>query len=1082
VRETQIVADDVNRAAEDLGGLFGGHAAEIAHLDQVRQRALLARQGVDRQVQIEQTDRRQTSLRLDIDGRLQLQTPAAAPRARPRARVIDENPAHRLRDDGEEVRAIAEMHGRPAEQLQVGLVHQGGGLQGVIRPLFPQMRSGDAAKDHIHRIEQFGARRVVTRAEPIEQLRDGRLRFSGDGSHYSAEPIASMRDEVSAIFRDVADRTPAERTRYFEQYQVTPDLQAEVESLLAFDASDAPVMRLIAATAEEVLDSDGTPAEGSRCGPYRLMRLLGRGGTGDVFLAERVDGQVDQRVAIKLLRQRAFHQALRPSFQSRFLQERQILATLQHPGIARLLDAGETPEGRLYLALDYIDGSPIDQYAARLDLTGKLRLFLQVCDAVAYAHRNLIIHRDLKPSNILVSADGEPTLLDFGIAKILDAATMDQTRTQERVLTPEYASPEQIRGAAQSTATDIYSLGAVLYELLTGQSPHAFATRSPEGIDAAICTIDPAPASRLDPEVPRDLDYVLAKALRKEPEDRYSSVESMADDIRAFLEWRPVRARSGNAWYRTRKFMRRHRAVVSATMLTIAGLSVGLFIANRQRMIAEERFQQLRALSAQVFDLDARIRQLPGATEARHQLVSMSLEYLERLGASAHGDLDLAREIGAAYMRVARIQGVPTALNLGEVDKAGQSLEKADRFIDLVLASRPDDAAALDLSAGIAQDRMILAESQGRRDEGTKHAAKAAERLGRLLGSRQATPDQRYDAARYYANLALADINLHRYDEGQQYARQSIDAGRGLPSEQRLRAAGLSLIGSALRSQGRLDEALDALTQARHIAEGPIFASAVERAFDLYGILLREARTLGQDAGVSLGRTDDAIVVYQQCVDLMEDQASKDPRDQNARDRLATCSRELADLLEDKDPERSLAAFDLGIRRLREVPNNVRARRREAQALAESSYPLRRLHRLPEARQRIDAAFALLRDTHDYPATRLEPDSEVVSALRAQADDRADTGDPAAAVDIYEHLLDAMTAARGADPLNNLEDATKLSSLYAHLAGVYRRAGDAAKAEAMEDKRQALWRQWDDKLPHNAFIQRQRQPQENISR
>jgi hypothetical protein len=281
------------------------------------------------------------------------------------------------------------------------------------------------------------------------------------------------------------------------------------------------------------------------------------------------------------------------------------------------------------------------------------------------------------------------------------------------------------------------------------------------------------------------------------------------------------------------------------------------------------------------------------------------------------------------------------------------------------------------------------------------------------------------------------------------------------------------LIGSSWRSEGRLDEAMSALREARQLAEGPIFANPMERALDLYGILLREGRTLGQSDGVSLDRPDEAIPVYREAVDLMEDQASRDPRDQNARDRLALCSRELAELLADRDPGQSLAMFDLGIKRLREVKNNLRARRREAQALAESSYPLRRLHRLPDARQRIDAAYALLRETRDYPpAAQINPENEVVPALRAEADYDAETGDRAAAVGIYERLLAAMLAATP-DPLANLEDAAKLSTMYRGMAEGYRRAGDSGKASAMDDRRRALWQQWDDKLPHNAFVQAQ---------
>jgi tetratricopeptide (TPR) repeat protein len=546
----------------------------------------------------------------------------------------------------------------------------------------------------------------------------------------------------------------------------------------------------------------------------------------------------------------------------------------------------------------------------------------------------------------------------------------------------------------------------------------------------------------------------------------------MADDIQAFLDHRPIRARSGNAWYRARKFVRRYRMLVAAAALTIAGLSVGLYVANRERLIAEERFRQLHLLSAKVFDLDKKMEVLPGATEARQELVSMSLEYLERLSASTHRDLDLAQEVGEAYMRVARIQGVPTGLNLGDMAKAEENLVKADKFIDFVLESRTNSATVLLLSAGIADDRMILAQSGGRNEEAKTHAAKAAERLDRLVRAGGLTPAQRLEGANYYANIALNYTNVHLYEEARTYAGKSIEVAASLPAGQKFRAAALSLIGSSFRSQGRLEDALQALRQARQIAEGPIYSSQVERAFNLYGILLREARLLGQDGGVSLGRTEEAILVYREAVDLMEQAASRDLRDQNARSRLALCSRELAELLENRDPQQSLAVFDLGIRRLREVKNNINARRLEAQALAESSYPLRRLHRLTEARQRIDDAFAVLRDTKDYPSEQIKPESPVVVAFRAQADYESVLGDRRRAVEIYDLLFATMMASKP-DPLGDLADASKVSMMYYYMADVYRRAGDDSKAAEVDKRRLELWRHWDHKLPNNVYVQRQ---------
>ncbi len=240
----------------------------------------------------------------------------------------------------------------------------------------------------------------------------------------------------------------------------------------------------------------------------------------------------------------------------------------------------------------------------------------------------------------------------------------------------------------------------------------------------------------------------------------------------------------------------------------------------------------------------------------------------------------------------------------------------------------------------------------------------------------------------------------------------------------------------------------------------------------LTGILLREARILSQAGGVSLGRTEEAIPVYREAVDLMEQAASRDPHDQSARARLALCSRELAALLEDRDPVESLAIFDLGIRRLHEVKNSLDARRREAGALAESSYPLRRSKRLAEARQRIDDAFAVLREIKDYPSQKIKPESEVVVVLRAHADYTAAADDPRRAVEVYERLFAAMMASKP-DPEGDLVHASKVSMMYYYTASVCRRAGDAAKATSLDGRRQELWRHWDEKLPHNSYVQRQ---------
>ena len=285
---------------------------------------------------------------------------------------------------------------------------------------------------------------------------------------------------------------------------------------------------------------------------------------------------------------------------------------------------------------------------------------------------------------------------------------------------------------------DVYSLGAVLYVLLTGRSPNV--------------PSDPPAASSLNPDVPKDLDFILAKTLRKEPEERYVSVEAFAEDLRAWLEFRPVRARSGDAWYRTRKFVRRYRVPVIAGALVVASLAIGLWIANRERVVAQQRFRQVHQLSTRIFDLDADLSNLPGSTQARQRLVSTSLEYLERLGADARSDLDLTQEIASSYERVAEIQGVPTWNNLGDFGKAEESLKRADVLIATVLKARPRNSDALLLAADIAQERMILASSEHRTADALSHARTAAGYLDRLQDQ---TTEEVRSARRAFTSTSL---------------------------------------------------------------------------------------------------------------------------------------------------------------------------------------------------------------------------------------------------------------------------------------------------------------------------------------
>ncbi len=874
-----------------------------------------------------------------------------------------------------------------------------------------------------------------------------------------------MNPRVQELFHILADRSPQERASYFAEHEVEDEIRKEVEALLVVDSGASEfLLRDIGGVARQALVQ--LEADGSRCGPYRLVELIGRGGMGTVYLAEREDGEVTQRAAVKLLPPGAGD-----LLHDRFLQERQILASLVHPNIAHMLDAGHLENGQPFLAMEYVKGVPIDRFAAGLSVPQKIMLFLKVCSAVAYLHRNLIVHRDLKPNNILVTADGEPKLLDFGIAKILDLAT-DSTVTALRVLTPDYASPEQVTGRSTSTATDIYLLGAVLYQLLTAKQVHQFEDRSPETVASVILNREVTRPGKWVPAIKGDLELILLKALRKEPDERYATVEQFAEDLEAYLHSRPVRARAGNTWYRARKFVRRHWVPVVAATFAIASLFAGLFEANRQRVVAERRFQQLRQLSTKVFDLDVAIRNLPGSAGARKELVSAALEYLQGLGSTARGDPDLNQEIAEGFQRVAVVQGVPIELNLGESEKAEESLKQGEGFIEKVLASRPRDARALMTAAALAQDRMILAQTEGRNDDALKHAQRSAERLDTLLRLQDVSEERRQNAGVAYENIALAHMNMHRYQDAVRYSRLGVDLSRGSPSARRGLANGLSLLGNALRYEGDLEGALQAIREARKVVEEIHFPTATERMLMLYPTYIREGLILGEDGGISLGRPEEAVAALQLAFDMTEEASRKNPADSTSRSRLRTSARELGNILRHREPARALAVYDAAVVRLGDSAGNPRIRRDRAEMLALSSYALRGLGRNDEAGKRIEEAVRLLRETKDYPAEKIVPGEAVDHVLRALADHQAETGQPAKAAETYQELL-AKIMASNPDPEHDLRTAPPISSGYATLAGIYRRLGRESDAAALDHRRLELWRQWDRKLPNNPFVMRQ---------
>ena len=482
---------------------------------------------------------------------------------------------------------------------------------------------------------------------------------------------------------------------------------------------------------------------GRRLGAYELTRELGRGGMGAVYLARRADGRFEQQVAVKLLKRGTdTEEVLR-----RFRAERRILARLEHPNIARLLDGGETDDGLPFFVMEHVDGVPLTTFAKThgLSLDARLALFGKVCAAVQFAHQNLVVHRDLKPGNILVTPAGEPKLLDFGLARLVggddaDATALEITVAEARRLTPAYASPEQVRGAALTTVSDVYSLGALLYELLTDQPPHRFSNPRPSPVELLRVVgeqepIRPSLAATGTGTAPRlrgDLDNIVGLAMRKDPARRYQSAGALADDLRRHRESRPVRARRDTWRYRTGKFIGRNRVGVTVGTLTLLALVATSASALRQAARAERRFNDVRALAHTfLFDFHDSIRHLPGSTPARRLLVTSALDYLQRLERETGGDVGLRRELARAYIQVGDVQGQPNTGNLGDTRGALGSYRRA---VALARALPDDDASAAVRADAWNALGSLLANAGADRDKAlgwVKLALAAREKLAR---------------------------------------------------------------------------------------------------------------------------------------------------------------------------------------------------------------------------------------------------------------------------------------------------------------------------------------------------------------
>ena len=675
---------------------------------------------------------------------------------------------------------------------------------------------------------------------------------------------------VSAIFDQVVDAKPAARVDVLtELCNGDSDLYREVWALLAAGERQAAFEHDVIAVQAELADEwsrsrvmDVIVAHGSRIGPWRVIRELGRGGMGIVLLVERADGQFEQRAALKLIKRGMDSEALL----ARFLRERQIVARLEHPHIARLLDGG-IDDGLPYFAMEYVDGQPLLQHCAerRLGLDARIKLFVDICAAVQFAHRALIVHLDLKSSNVLVTADGAVKLLDFGIAKLL-VEDIQATQTREsssRPLTPAYAAPEQLCGEAVSTATDVYALGAILYELLAGARPYDFSdTTTIDEIRKRIDTTPPIPPSvRATADSPvqsrqlrGDLDTIVLTALKREPERRYPTVDALAQDLQRFLLAEPVRARRDTAWYRLGKFTSRHRVGVALAGLALFGLIATTSVALWQARVAREQARRAELVTGFVIDifrvadpqgvpggvklsavdvLDAGAQRLDAQLVSQPQLAARFGEVMGTIYVEL-GQYD--RAIALLKHAIDARRGVPTddadadlLTELGRAEYEKGDYPAAEMTVATALAQhRRDDG---DSSASAARDLVLQGEIARRQGD-----FKKAEPLMRqaLAMSRANLPAPNADIAGDLNQLAVLDSDMRNLDEGTSLTEEALAMFRALYGENHIDVAeNLINLGSFRMQNGRAAEALPPLEEATAIyrrllpADHPLLATAL---------------------------------------------------------------------------------------------------------------------------------------------------------------------------------------------------------------------------------------------------------------
>lgn len=715
---------------------------------------------------------------------------------------------------------------------------------------------------------------------------------------------AARWSALNDLVGDALDLAPGERRAWIAAHAPDDALRAEAESLVA--AHDRADTRgaLASPFADRPLALPG------RVGPWTPTARLGAGGMGVVYVAERAGEGFRQRAALKLVRP-----GFGADFRDRFVRERAVLAGLDHPGVARLLDGGLTDDGLPYLAMELVEGEPITTYAEHraLDVRTRAQLFVQACGAVAHAHRHLVVHRDLKPAHVLVVDDerGAPhvKLLDFGVAKLLDSEEPALTQPGSGPLTPQYAAPEQLAGEAVTTATDVYALGLVLYELVAGRRPYELAGMTASEAQAAVAEHRPRrPSAATGTTGARagrgDLDTIVLKALAKDPTRRYPSADALADDLSRWLKGLPIAARPDSPGYRSRMFVRRHRTLVAAGAVALAALLGGAGLALWQaraaaieRDRAEGRFEIAReAARALIYEVHDAVAALDGSTGAREIVLARSIDYLDRLAADAADDPALRVDLAEAYFKVGSVQGLPNGPNLGRTRDAEASYR---RGLALLPADTPPADSlglrALRARAHLLQKLAVVRAFRGDTDDARGLLAEAVAAYDRVHAVAPGTADQQAD--RVSAFIESGDYAGHphfpsagdtaaatAYYDRAEAAVDAIAEPDRTPHVRRMRSVVYERQGTMRYAAGDLDGALDRYLRSLAIREA--LAAEPGASYD--------ARRDGGVAHEMIGRTRrqqgrpaEALAAYRRALAVYATLAREDPANAGAQRTLA---------------------------------------------------------------------------------------------------------------------------------------------------------------------------------------------------